>query len=232
MNHNLYFIPILMKALDSSDVERALRQAFRTIRRLGRLPGYKDGYEQFHLFMKEAARACAAKDQELRAAAALVDSLIIAIATDTFPGTDQDKAALLERIRSRPDWQAKFEHIRSDIQPELNTLPPIEITVSRDGVEIEVIAFTHVGETHRVQRIMPGRYVLSLSTGRVLWRGDLGTQDVEWGAAFPEYPVDLAADSDGARGLFTCSFELLSGAITLRIYPGIEAGTLEISWKG
>ena len=232
MSH-FYFIPLILDALDAAEPEQALREADQTIRNLGGLPGYESGFEQYQWFKEEVLRyAKQQAETDARGASLLADELIIALATNTFSGTEQDKAALLERIRSRPDWQAKFEHIRSDLEPEPGISAPIEITVSRDGVEVEVIAFTHSGEIHPVGRVRPGHYVLRLSTGRVLWRGDLGVQDVEWGAAFPDRALDLAADTEGAKGIPTRTFNLLEGELTVRILPGIEAGTMEITWNG
>jgi hypothetical protein len=233
MNHDFYFIPLILDARDTGEPEQALREADRTIRNLGRLTGYERGFEQYPWFMQEVV-LCAKQraETDARGASLLADELIIALATDTFSGTEQDKAALLERIRSRPDWRAKFERICSDVEASTDISAPIEIMVMRDTRELEVIAFSRYGETHWVRRVTPGHYVLRLSTGRVLWRGDIGVQDVEWGAAFPERALDLAADTEGAKGVPTRIFNLLEGELTVRILPGIEAGTMKITWNG
>ncbi|MBI1390118.1 MAG: hypothetical protein GC154_16880 [bacterium] len=52
MSHELYFLPLLMKAFDEPDRKQALLQAFEEIRTLGGRPGYQDGYVQFQEFMR------------------------------------------------------------------------------------------------------------------------------------------------------------------------------------
>ena len=54
MNDDLYFIPILAKALEQPDVETALRTAFAEIEEAGRQPQYQRGHQQFLRFMREA----------------------------------------------------------------------------------------------------------------------------------------------------------------------------------
>ncbi len=233
MHHDYYFINVFLDAHDAADQEHAFRQAFQTIQDLGRQPAYRRGFRNYQRFMEEVRHHIgrhAATDP--RTVSLLVDELIIALATNTLPGTEQEKAALRERILSRPDWRAKFKRICSDITANADASVSINIAVIRDRSEIAVVTFERRGEFHRVRGITPGHYVLRLSTGRVLWRGDLGVQDVEWGAAFPERAVDLAADTECVRGVSTRAFDLLEGELTVRILPGIEAGTMEISWKG
>ena len=54
MNHHLYFIPIIEKALeDKSDRIRAIEKAFEQIELLGKQDNYKTGYRQFCLFIHQ-----------------------------------------------------------------------------------------------------------------------------------------------------------------------------------
>ena len=54
MNYDLYFIPIIEKALAARhDKKQALLDAFRQIETLGSRDGFKTGYQQFCLFMAE-----------------------------------------------------------------------------------------------------------------------------------------------------------------------------------
>jgi len=74
--------------------------------------------------------------------------------------------------------------------------------------------------------ITPGTYSLRLDTGRLLWTAGLAAKDLFWAQAFPATPLRLAADSHGTRQ--PCSRELQLGQLLLRVYPGLEGGTLGI----
>ena len=50
----LFFIPIIAGALEKGAPEEAMKNAFDKITNRGRLPGYKDGYEQFLAFINYA----------------------------------------------------------------------------------------------------------------------------------------------------------------------------------
>ena len=51
MSDDLYFIPIIVQALQQRNPEESLRQAFDKIRYIGLQPRYKLGLEQFDRFM-------------------------------------------------------------------------------------------------------------------------------------------------------------------------------------
>jgi hypothetical protein len=53
MSKDLYFIPILARALEQDDVQAACKTAFRTIDALGQQPAYRQGYYQFRQFMDD-----------------------------------------------------------------------------------------------------------------------------------------------------------------------------------
>jgi hypothetical protein len=53
MSKNLYFIPLIERALRTKDRKRAIHNTFLRIIRKGREPGYEQGFEQFRRFMEE-----------------------------------------------------------------------------------------------------------------------------------------------------------------------------------
>jgi len=57
MSNNLYFIPLFDRALRAKDRKRAIHIAFSRIIRMGREPGYEQGFEQFKRFMEELKRS-------------------------------------------------------------------------------------------------------------------------------------------------------------------------------
>ena len=56
MNNDLYFIPILSRAAEQPEPEKAFREALSEIERLGLEDEYRNGYAQFLAWMGEASR--------------------------------------------------------------------------------------------------------------------------------------------------------------------------------
>ncbi|MCY2928054.1 MAG: hypothetical protein NTV86_00895 [Planctomycetota bacterium] len=57
MSNDLFFLPMIVRALRQEDADVALRDAFRQIRLLGQQKQYRRGYYQFTRFMDEAGHA-------------------------------------------------------------------------------------------------------------------------------------------------------------------------------
>ena len=57
MNDDLYFIPILAKALSEPARREALRTSFERVEALGRQPRFRQGHTQFRRFMAQVAQA-------------------------------------------------------------------------------------------------------------------------------------------------------------------------------
>ncbi|NQU74932.1 MAG: hypothetical protein HQ546_01290 [Planctomycetes bacterium] len=104
----------------------------------------------------------------------------------------------------------------------------MQALVERDGVLVAACSFELLSGVQSVGDITQGAYRLSLDTGRVLWQGHLTSQDLLWAKAFPGEPLRMAADTDQVKQRPVREISLLEGALTLRIYPGVEAGSLEI----
>jgi len=79
-----------------------------------------------------------------------------------------------------------------------------------------------------VEGITPGRYRLITDTGWVLWEGDISTRDVLWVEAYGRRAIEMAADTGQATRWPTREIAIANAGLTLRIYAGIETGTLEI----
>lgn len=162
MTDDLFFIPILAKALRTKERQAALQDAFLRIQEQGKQPRYRQGLIQF-------------------------DQLI----------------------------QAVREHGQ------------IVLVVEREGNMFATIRIDPSGGTGRLSGIMPGRYTICLSTGRLLWEGELGEADLVWAKAFPGRPLALAADTRGAQQMPSRK-ESLDGGLTLLVFPGVEAGELSV----
>lgn len=185
MNRDLYFIPLIERALREHDPKAALVQAFQRIRELAQLQQYRRGYREFLLFMASAYDA-----RELGA-----------------PG-EQDYRAL-----GFPT-------------------PEVEFHLFRQRECIAKCIFDRVRGSAVVEGIRPGSYRLALASGRIIWEAELTEKDVSWSAAYPAKPVQLAADSGETTQRPTREIRLLEGTVILRLYPGLDRGTLVIEVRG
>ena len=234
MSNDLYFISRFIRAFDAQDRAKALQDGFRAIRRMGERPAYEDGFSQYNAFMEEVARQASLKGRDVPDDAAVaVDAVIIGLATDTFEGDEADKEALLSLISSRPDWRDKYEAVRADLEREDIPPAPLQIVVTRDEVETQSLSFARAVATRTLTGVLPGRYTLKLSTGRVIWEEVLKKEDLEWAVAFPGRALDLAAaDPETPEGTPTREIRLLGGEVVVLVFPGLEAGVMKITVNG
>jgi len=118
----------------------------------------------------------------------------------------------------------------SDIS-SIDTVYPITIALEREGQVQQTAILTNPPSVCRFSGLVPGRYILRLSTGRVLWSDTLEKEDIEWAAAYPGRPLDLAADTDAIGASPTYEIPLLDGEIVIGIFPGLETGTLAVDLR-
>jgi len=76
--------------------------------------------------------------------------------------------------------------------------------------------------------IEPGPYSLSLSTGRLLWEGELTASHLLWQEAFGDTPWEMAAETEVGDEEPTLTESLLDGELLLQVFPGLEAGAIAI----
>jgi hypothetical protein len=185
MNDDLFFLPMITRALQAVDVESALCEALERIQSMGREPRYRRGYQQFLQFMKELGRA---GDDEL------------------IENTAEELLAGLEK--------------------------PVAVTVAlqREGDQIASCRLTEPPCVKTIGGITSGEYALVFETGLVLWRGHVEEKHVEWAKAFPGEPFRVAADTGAPRSNPTRRVDLSDVGLVLRLYAGLEAGSMEIEW--
>lgn len=188
LNNDLYFIPILARALEQDDVRDACESALKEIDALGEQSVCRQGHLQFQMFM----------DQVL-AEAALEHAVGLAIF---------DKAML-------------------PYAPELT------LVLTKGETPFLIVPVPGNGETSVTSPVTPGHYRLSTITGWLLWSDTLRSEDVFLADAQPYASLALAADSDENLEPFaTRKLSLLEGEVRLRLYPGIEAGSLILDISG
>jgi len=103
----------------------------------------------------------------------------------------------------------------------------IVLNVTRDGNPIGSIRLAPGEEGGSITGIVSGRYTICLSTGRLLWEGDIHASDLCWAMAFPGQPLALAADTKGTPKTPSRKESICDGLL-LVVFPGIESGELRI----
>ena len=231
MNQELYFIPVLTRALERADAPTALGEAFREIHRAGRRPEFREAYDNFQRFMEEVVRQVAeARLTTLEDAS--VRELIADLATDTFEGTADEHQCAHGLVQSRPEWAAEYEALRSEIAVRPTAGAMAEILVMREATVVAQITLSRKAERGFVSDVFPGRYVIALETGRLIWKGDLTERLLIWKVAFPDRALDIAAATGETPGDATREEVLLGGELILRVFPGLESGRLELELRG
>lgn len=218
MSGNLFFIPIIARALQEQDIEEALRKAFREIKKKGTQKRYAEGFKNFELFMDTAY------SRHQITAADHVRELTAQLGTGMFEGSVQQKESLLDIINSHPEWKAEYEAIRRMEADEnlMRKFPVIEVS-SDKGTVIEK-TFKKVPGRESFDGILPANYKIKLlNTGWIIWEGELTAKELIWTA------LPMAAETKRIPKRPTNKIDLLNnGELILRTYAGREKGRIEI----
>jgi hypothetical protein len=230
MANELYFLPIIIRALEGPNPKAKLLRAFQTIEQLGREADHKQGYAQFLLFMREIGRQASQDEEDLQSRLAkTIDPTIVELATDTFRGAPDEREAALAMIHLRTDWRERYEALRAELTETAENAIPVAVIVEHNGRVLQTLPVAAPPASTLIRRVKPGQYIIKLSTGRVLWEGMLLGRHLQWNKAYPGRALDLAADSGDAQAEATLELALLEGEITVRVFPGLETGRMEIS---
>lgn len=218
MNKDLFFVPIIAKALQEPNIEEALRKAFCRIKEMGTQKRYAEGFENFELFMD------AAYNRHEITTIDHIHELIAQLAIGMFEGTAQEMKLLLDIIRSNPEWKAEYEailHMEADEHHAME-FPVIEVS-SDKGLVIER-TFKKVPGRESFEGILPGNYKIKLvNTSWIIWEGKLTAKELVWTA------LDMAAETERIQKRHTNKIDLLNNKeLILRTYAGREKGRIEI----
>jgi hypothetical protein len=114
---------------------------------------------------------------------------------------------------------------------EMDRSSTLVLTLERDGVVVATCTFDRTSGIQTVSDVRPGYWQLKTDTGRVLWEGLLTADDVIWAKSHPGRDLPLAAGTGESMRQATREIALLGGTVTLRVYPGVDRGVLEIILK-
>lgn len=209
-------MPILEKALQGPDLDVSLRQAFDRIKQLGAQGDYQEGLENFKEFMEEVFSYHNLVENDY------ARELIIELALQTFAIGKEEMQAALKVIDSRPEWKREYDQFHRQVvqENEQNVLPVIQV-FSGDQL-IGQMSFYETPDRKSLDEISPGNYLLKLHTGVVLWEGELTAGDLICRR------LEMAAETDEVKRQPTKQIELWHGEVILRVFAGIESGSIEV----
>ncbi len=228
MSNDLYFIPIIAKALQQRDTGESLRQAFDEIESLGQRPDYERGYRQFRQFM-DAVSGHMKEHESDPLEISVARSLITELATDTFEGNDQERQMALRAIQSRPQWRAEYDRLTAEIGQLKQAPVDVGVCICRENQLFKSLTFTKFPDSKTIDKIVPGHYTIALATGRIIWQGLLAERDLIWTEAYPGRALRLSADTGEPEGKPTQQVRVLEGDVVLRVFAGLESGRIEIT---
>jgi len=226
----LFFIPIIAGALESSDPDEAMKKAFDEITNRGRLPEYKDGYDQFLAFIHYAAKPSVDDfEDDVRQLTDAIYRLIYDLASGDFDGTDQQKEEMISVLKKYPHWSTGFERI-------IEMINDLEVSAPEMGIQVlkedRVIGILPVSKMPAVLRqIRPGRYSIRLTTGRIVWQGRLNREDLIWAYAYFGKDLAIAAETEPGEQKPTKIVSLFGGELEMKVFAGLESGEVNICVK-
>ena len=228
MNDDLYFLPLIIEALQKPESQIALKQAFERIKELGQQPQYKTGFIQFQRFMAEVNKASEIKteipDDVIHE---ILQDLVLELTTGQLDDKKESRD-ILNLIISRPEWREEFEKLREEITMPESQFRQTEIIIEKDGKRFGIFSVGKSSNIIKVAGIKPAHYSFLLSTGRLIWEGNLTEKELLWSFAFPERDLEMAAKTDDMIKRTTREIKALKGEVIIRVFPEIESGNLEI----
>lgn len=229
-NLNLYFIRLLQKAFRSPDKKRAMEEAIDEIESKSKLSEYREGYRNFQAFLK-AIDKYASSEPEITGSlgAEIIESKMIDILTNTFEGDEENKRAIIEFIKADPGLLSDYEALKTEISEFLPTEASIMIEILKDGSLYASFVYEPLSKLISVKGLTAGSYAIRLSTGLLLWEGQLTEKELIWTKAFPKEKVKAAAETKAIGRKASLSKPLLNDELTLEVFPGLESGAIQLS---
>jgi len=224
---NLYFIPILAKAFDSSDRAKAIKNALSEIIRLGESAEYKKGFEQFEQFIASGIQSLSEDSDDYTGLRDIVlQSLLTMLASETFDGPEEVRKSLIKRIQAVPELASRYQELLEELSSENE--PPLEVELYKNDQLLSAQPLPSEQQSVYFDQIAPGNYSIRLSNGRVLWEGNVEAKNVIWKSAYPEKAYPMAAATEKDESNRTKSFKLLKREMSLNFYAGMESGRIAL----
>lgn len=113
-----------------------------------------------------------------------------------------------------PQWKKYSEEFSFDGDESFR------IFIERDGIVIDSIIMTNMDDIKHINNIIPGLYTIKIDNDQTIWCGEFTEQHLIWNSAFPERPLELAADTGNSKAESTLKLKLFNGQLIISILPG------------
>jgi hypothetical protein len=228
--NNLYFIQLLQKAFKSSDRKLAFKAAIEEIKSKGKLPEYREGYDNFLAFINAIEEYLLSQPELIEdLKAGIIETKMIDLLTDTFSGSDKEKREIITLIKADPEMRLAYNELKVEIAELLPTDMPLLIEIEKDGNPFASFAQVASSESILIKGVTPGNYVIKLSTGLLIWQGDLSDKQLIWKKAFPKEKLKAAAETKIIGQKSSFAEPLLERELLLEVFPGLESGAIQLT---
>lgn len=147
-----------------------------------------------------------------------------------------DQSFRLGYVQFRRFMAHSIEHWRgvspnvvdTDAASTLDSAAALELWLDRDEQRVTEFNLDRIPCKKMIGGILPGRFRLRTCTGWTLWEATLSPRELIWTEAFPGKHLPLAAQSESHSVAATLNVSAISGALRIRVYPGLEGGTIEV----
>ena len=214
---SMYFIPILIKAFESEEPIEAMGKALLEINELGRLSEYSEGIEQFNKFLEIGIQSQEDKGFEL------IDKVLIGLVSESNKLNPEERDEIIGKIKLNQNLLDRF----TQLSEEYNFSLPLCLDIYKDDSIINSQIISQKEDELNITKIEHGNYSIRLSNGRILWEGEIKSEDVIQSKG--EY--SLAAETDESDTKSTRTIELIKDEIKLFVYAGLAFGKFKIVIK-
>ncbi|MBK7105926.1 MAG: hypothetical protein IPH62_11645 [Ignavibacteriae bacterium] len=215
-NNNLYFIPILINAMEKENQIEAIKKAIIEIQNLRKQDSYKEGYEQFNQFLLSGY------DQNKNITESDLKELIVKIVTNKIELSETDRETILNKIKT--EYKLEYEKIFEAFKNK----DAIEIEIYKDGHLFNQITIDEKIKEYNITNIEPGIYEFRLSNGRKLLQEQLTNDQLVLDIEGHKFKYNLAAETDEIEQKPSLVFELIKDEVKLEVYTGLEYGKIKI----
>ena len=102
------------------------------------------------------------------------------------------------------------------------------LQLEHDGDALASFDISESRHSYTIADLTPGNYTLKTDSDWLIWQEHLSERELFWTHAYPEQEFPMAADTESTDTREFKTVVLLEGELIIRIYPGLETGTIKI----
>jgi len=224
--NDLYFLPILKQAYNSGERGSDFETALEKIMKLGEEPRYAQGFKNFLKFLSSGISEYEEDNDEYTAFRdTLIYNLISRIATRPTSLGAEIEPLVYELIESDSDLLDFYNSEKARFDSIIK-MPEISFELFLSGEPLTATSKSKDTKI-RFEKIYPGHFELKTSTGRLVWEHDLRQEHLLLSST-SDQTLPLAADTPDLEKNHTYNEFILNNTWRVRVFPGIEFGSVLI----